>query len=374
MTGRSERQLRVLQFIPSLWFGGLERVATELTLGLAARGDRVLVASSGGEPFGKRLRDAGIQVSTVPRPRPQPKRLVSSARALARVLGAERQDVVHAHNPAAGAAAAIARRLAGQRELAIVTTYHGVEPGSFGRAQRALALSSDVVVGCGPGVTRELQAAGIRASHSATVFNALELTRARGEDAIRDEFGAGDAELVVTVGRYEPEKNQALLIEALALLAPARPRLRALIVGIGGLENELRQLVRARGLEGVVTLTGQRGDAHDLMAAADVVTLSSVREALPLVVIEAMALGRPVVSTDVGGVSDLVRHERTGLLVPSHDAAALGGAIARVLDDRTLAADLGSAAQALAGRLCSAETMVDRYRLLYEDAIAGRRR
>jgi glycosyltransferase involved in cell wall biosynthesis len=370
----SNGHCRVVQVIPCLLSGGLERVASELTLGLARRGDHVVVASSGGEPFQTRLEEAQVAVELIPRPRPNPWRLLTSGLALARVLRRERPDVVHAHNPAAGAAAAIARAIVRRPDLAIVTTYHGVEPDSLGRAQRALALSSDVVVGCGPAVTRKLVEAGLPQSRSATVFNALEIRLTRTVDDVRAEFGVEGAELVVNVGRYEEQKNQALLIDALALLAPRRPRLRALIVGVGTLEDDLRRRVRDLGLEGVVTLTGERQDAHDIMAAADVFALSSVWEALPLVLIEAMALARPIVATDVTGVGDLIRHESTGLLVPSGHASALADGIERLLEDHKLATRLGTSARELAAERCSEETMVSRYRVLYGDAIAGRRR
>ncbi len=363
-------ELRLVQVIPYLRYGGLERVATLLTIALQRRGAHVAVCSSGGEPFAEELRAAGVPLVEIPRPRARPARLVHSAFALSRVLRRERPALVHAHNPAAAAVAGVARRLARLPGTAIVTTYHGVPPEQFERAAWVLARFSDVVVGVGPAVTESLREAGL--TNAVTIYNAVEAEAARPAEAVRREFGAEDSELVVTVGRYMVEKNQLLLLDALAELAPRRPRLRALIVGYGPLEDELKARIATLGLQDVAEITGERHDVYDLMHAADCFALSSDREALPLVVIEAMKLGCPVVSTDLLGVRDLVSEGVTGLLVPPRNPSALAAAIGHVLDDRELAARLSKAAKALVEERCSVDTMVSEYEHLYERAIRAR--
>jgi glycosyltransferase involved in cell wall biosynthesis len=368
--------MRVLQVIPVLAFAGLERVATVLTIGLTPRTAEVTACTSGTvdeAPFEDELRAAGVRIEHIPRPRPRPWPLLSSAIALARVFRHREPHIVHAHNPAAGAAAALARLFARRRDIVIVTTFHGVLPSRMGRATRALSLSSDFVVGCGPTATSQLRALGLSVDHSATVFNAVEAVPTRSAEEIRQELGAEDAELIVTVGRHVPEKNQALLVDAVALLADRRPRLRAVLVGAGPLRDELLAQIRKLGLEDRVTLTGEREDAVDVIAAADVFVLSSSTEALPLALLEAMALGRPVVSTDVGGVGDAVQHEQTGLLVPPGDAHALAAAVERLLDDDGTARELGAHAREFALSRCSVETMIDSYSAIYLDAANGRR-
>jgi glycosyltransferase involved in cell wall biosynthesis len=365
-------ELRLVHVIPYLGYGGLERVGTLLALALQRDVERLVVCSVGGEPFESALLEAGVTVVRIPRPRARVGRLVRSATALARVLRRERPHVVHAHNPAAGAVAALARILALQPRLAIVTTYHGVPPDKFGRASRTLAFSSDVVVGVGSAVTSALRAAGVAEERSATIYNAVEAAPARGREEVRREFGAEDAELVVTVGRYMPEKNQALLLDALAILAPRRPRLRALVVGYGPLEDDLRNQVETLGLGAVCEITGERHDVYDLMGAADCFALSSDWEALPLVVIEAMTLGCPVVSTDLLGVRDLVTDGENGLLMPVGEPAALAAGIERVLDDPALAQRLSAAARDTVRERCSMKVMVSSYEELYARAVEAR--
>ncbi|HWG56061.1 MAG TPA: glycosyltransferase, partial [Gaiellaceae bacterium] len=183
-----------------------------------------------------------------------------------------------------------------------------------------------------------------------------------------------DSELVVTVGRYTEQKNHHVLLDALALLAPERPRLRALLVGVGELEEELVRRTTELDLEGVVTITGERNDAIDITAAADVFALSSDWEGLPLALLEAMALGTPVVATAVNGVPDAISDGDNGLLVPRRDPAALAQALARVLDDDELRRRLGSRARAWAAAQCSEAAMTSGYLGVYASVLERRRR
>jgi glycosyltransferase involved in cell wall biosynthesis len=373
--------LRVLQVIPILAMGGLERVATGLTLGLRPFVARVAVAGrTGVKKLGSAeiegpLRDGGVTVYHIPRARG---RLVDVARAgiaLARILRHERPDVIHAHNPVGGAAASIARALSLRSGTAIVTTYHGVEPHRLARATRVLSLTSDLVVGVGPTTTRALKQIGLREDRSDTVYNAFSLKLTRSAAEVREEFGVPtDAQLVVTVGRYAREKNQALLLDALALLLPHRPSLHALLVGVGVLEDELRAQTFALGIADRVQITGPRADAQDIIRASDVFVLSSASEGLPLVLLESMALGVPVISTNVGGVGDAVVDGETGLLARPGDAAALADGLGRLLDDEALRVRLATAGAAWARANCTEEAMVRRYLALYVQALARRRR
>jgi glycosyltransferase involved in cell wall biosynthesis len=367
--------VRIIQVIPSLAAGGLERVATTLTLELHRAGDRVVVCTRGAthhRRFLEELEAAAVPIVRIHRPRPRPDLLLRAAVDLARVVRRERPDLLHAHNPAAAAAAATARVLAGRRDLPVVATFHGLVTGSAASAVRLLRRAADVVVAVSPAAADELVEAGLGRGRVATVLNAVAVPELRPREEVRRELGLEDAELVVTVGRYRAEKNQRLLIEAARLLAPERPRLRALIVGIGDLEEELRAQAREAGLGDVVTVTGLRPDPVDLAGAADVVTLTSTREALGLTLLEAMAAGTPVIGTAVGGIPDAVDDGRTGLLVPSGDARALADALRRLLDDRELARRLAAAGREEVERRFSVAAMTAGYRAVYDSALRAR--
>jgi glycosyltransferase involved in cell wall biosynthesis len=250
-----------------------------------------------------------------------------------------------------------------------------VTPDRVGLATRVLSHSSDVVVGVSPAATAALRAAGLAADRSATILNAVEVAPGRTRAEVRAELGIpDDADVVVTVGRYAPEKNQALLLDALARLLPSHARMYALLVGHGLLEDELRDRA-ARIAAERIRVTGARLDAIDIVAASDVFVLSSDSEAFPLALLEAMGAGLPVVTTDVGGVRDAVADGRNGLVVPPRDPDALAAAIAKLVDDATSRAALGASAREFVAAHCSLATMVDAYLELYSEvASRGRRR
>jgi colanic acid/amylovoran biosynthesis glycosyltransferase len=161
--------------------------------------------------------------------------------------------------------------------------------------------------------------------------------------------------LLAGVGRLVEKKGFADLVDACAVLARRGRRFRCEIVGAGPEEDALRRRVAAAGLDGAVRLRGPlpQGEVRALvteaaaLAAPCVVGADGNRDGLPTVLLEAMALGTPCVSTPVTGIPEVVRHDRTGLLVPEHDAEALADALERLLDDGILRERLALAARAL---------------------------
>jgi glycosyltransferase involved in cell wall biosynthesis len=149
--------------------------------------------------------------------------------------------------------------------------------------------------------------------------------------------------------------------------------MHALVVGVGRLEGALRDRASALGIADRVRVVGAREDVLDVMAAADVFALSSDWEALPLVLVEAMIGGAAVVTTDVGGVTDIARDGDTALVVPPRDAAALTSAIARLLADDELRRRLAAAASSFVEVTCSPAAMVDGYLRVYSETLDRRR-
>ena len=151
--------------------------------------------------------------------------------------------------------------------------------------------------------------------------------------------------LLLFVGRLVEHKNLPRLLDAFARLAPGRPGLRLLLVGSGPLGPSLMAQTRQLGLSGQVLMLGERDDVPALMAAADIVVAPSLREGLSNVILEAMALGRPVVATRVGGTPEAIDDGEHGLLVDPLDTGALAAALARLIDDASLRRQLGEAAR-----------------------------
>jgi glycosyltransferase involved in cell wall biosynthesis len=152
-----------------------------------------------------------------------------------------------------------------------------------------------------------------------------------------------DAVVMGMAGRLEPAKGHADLLRAFAHLAPRNPKLHLVIMGTGQLRQPLEQLRDDLGLQGRAHFLGWVEDLISAMAALDLFVLSSHYEGLGVVLLEALALGRPVVSTRVGGTQDIIEDEVTGLFTPPHDPAGLAEAVQRLLDDPDLAARLAAA-------------------------------
>jgi glycosyltransferase involved in cell wall biosynthesis len=146
------------------------------------------------------------------------------------------------------------------------------------------------------------------------------------------------------------------------------PDARFVLVGAGPLEDELRRQAHELGLDGTVVFAGQRDDAVRVAAAFDVFVLSSLYEGLSVALIEAMALAKPVVVTDAGGLAEAVEHAKSGLVVPVGDEAALADAVVMLLGDPALRVELGQAAQRRAAGF-DIRRAVDRVEQVYEQLL-----
>ncbi len=209
------------------------------------------------------------------------------------------------------------------------------DPWSF-RLMRRTLRQADAVITVSEELRQRCIALGVPAAHVHTIPNGCDaaIFRPHGKSLMRAELGLSqDAEIVLFVGRLVPVKGISDLLEAVKRLAERRPRLQAALVGDGPLRAHVEALVNQFGLEGRVRLPGVRPiqEIAQWMAACDVLCLPSRSEGCPNVVLEAMACGRPVVASAVGGVPELVAPE-CGILVPPADPARLAAALDEALD------------------------------------------
>jgi glycosyltransferase involved in cell wall biosynthesis len=178
--------------------------------------------------------------------------------------------------------------------------------------------------------------------------------------------------IVGTIGRLSAQKRHDVLIDAAERAATQVAALKLVIVGDGELSGVTRRLAEGD-LPGQVVFTGQRADAIQLLPAFDVFAMSSDFEGLPFALLEAMGSGRAIVTTDVQGAGEAVRHEREGLLVPRRDPEALAAAIVRLARDRNLADQLAQAARERFLAEFTADVMVERTEALYLELLAARK-
>ena len=297
--------------------------------------------------------------------------------ALVRLMRSFRPHVVHTHTAKAGALGRLAATLC--RVPVVVHTYHGhVFDAYFSPlktrlvvlAERLLAGRASALVAVTDRVRRDILARGIgRQDRVVVVPLGLDLDpmiaapARRGE--LRRELGLGaDVPLVGIVARLVPVKAHETFLQAARAIAPVRPDAMFLIVGDGERRSALEAMAGELGLAGRVRFLGWRADLDRLYADLDVVVLTSKNEGSPVALIEAMAAGRPVVSTRAGGVEDVVADGETGRVVPVGDDAAVARAILDLLEHPAEAARLGAAARdAVRARFASARLVADVDRL-----------
>jgi glycosyltransferase involved in cell wall biosynthesis len=296
-------------------------------------------------------------------------------RRLRRALSRAPVDVVHVHSPlAAVGTRLVVRTLPRDRRPRVVTTEHNVWDSHARLTSRMNALTApldDARIAVSSGV-RDSMPTRLRATTEVIVHGVdiHELQPARASrEAMRDAFGFGDDVVVCTVANLRATKAYPDLLRAAQQVLAARDDVRFVAVGQGPLEGELRALHAELGLGARFQLLGYRDDAANVMAASDVFCLSSRYEGLPVALMEALALGLPVVATRVGGIEELVTSGCEAVLVPPSRPDLLADALLDVAADPELRTKMARHAVERAATL-DAEGAVRRTEAVYREVLA----
>jgi len=210
----------------------------------------------------------------------------------------------------------------------------------------------------------------VRVIHNGIDPKQFDTTRTREE--VRSELKIGLSKVIIgTVGRMVAVKNHVMLVDIARRLSVNWPDVHFVIVGDGSLKPELEGRIRDAGLADRFTLTGQRNDIANLLKVLDIFILTSISEALPNVIMEAMCAGLPVVSTAVGGVPELIEDGENGILVPSGDVHASTAALESLLADPKERARLGEEAQRTIEKRFAMKRMVESTATVYDELIAA---
>jgi glycosyltransferase involved in cell wall biosynthesis len=260
-------------------------------------------------------------------------------RRLRRLLATGEYAVVHTHSPVPAAAA----RLFVRPPTRLVHTEHNVwdryrwptrtvNALTYHRNRAVLAVSGGVAASIAP-PTWMPAGPVVEVLHHGVDLEQLS-TGAAARRAVRELLEIPlDVPVLGTVANFTPKKDHANIIDAVGRVRDRYPDVLALFIGSGPLESRLRDLTERRGLAANISFLGLRSDALDLLPALDVFVLGSRYEGLPISLLEAMGSGIACVSTRVGGIEEVIRSEREGILVPPQDPAALAAAVVTLLDD-----------------------------------------
>ncbi|WP_406700169.1 glycosyltransferase [Singulisphaera sp. Ch08] len=299
------------------------------------------------------------------------------SRRLVRVFERERVDLVHVHQATSWLFGAMAR-LHYRRPPILLTEhergYPDFPPLKRVAAIRVLLERRDRIVAVSHTVRRSLILnEGLPPERVAVIYHGiapLPAAAAHVGDSVRQEIGVGsDMYLILQVARLDLSQNHAIALRALEQVVRSVPRTRLALVGEGPEQGIVRELVRRHGLESHVLFLGLRTDYHRLMAAADVVLLTSLSEDLPLALVYALAAGRPVVAIRAGSVGEVVVNRRSGLLACPNDDDSLTENLLLLCKQPDLRARLGREALERAERMFSEAAMAQSYHAMYREML-----
>jgi glycosyltransferase involved in cell wall biosynthesis len=373
----TERRLRILH-VTATTTGGVGLLILFLVEHLDAREFEFEVAFGRGYLLDRKFEEAGVTVHTLSTSRRIGLwSILKGTLDVYRILSRGRYDIVQSHTSVGG----VIGRLAGwaARTPVVLWTVHGLGAHAghpawkrflIRKAESMLDWFTDHYVAVSEDLRDEGVRAGIyRAAKVTVIPNGLQFDHVPSildAAAKREALGIpAHSPVIGTVTRLESQKANEVFLRAVACVIARIPNVVTVIAGDGPQRKELENLAAELGLAGRVIFLGWRTDAVEILGALDIFCMSSRWEGCPMVLLEAMAMRRPVVATDIGGVREIVVNEETGLLVALEDAQALANAIVRLVEDDAERERFGQAGRRRVEERFSAEGMLNAYGQLY---------
>ncbi len=356
----------------SLGWGGQENRTLHECVGLKRLGARVMVLCKPDSRLKERATAAGLEVRT------HPMRSNRDLRAVRFILGlikSDNIDVISTHSGDDSFVCAVAGRLSSRKPV-IVRTRHLALPIT---SKITYSMFPHMVVAVSDYVRKYLvEEKGIDNNRVVSIPTGIDLERfspASVKDTLRDELGIGKSTLIVgTVAILRRKKGHHVLLDAVPAILKEAPDTLFVFVGDGPQRENIEAQIKKLGIGDSVRLLGLRPDVPSILKGLDIVVLPTLQEALGTSILEASAMAKPVISTKVGGVPEVVRDDSTGLLVEPEDPAGLAAAIIRLLKDGELRASMGERGRRMVEEEYSTDKMVDKLYALYTGLLKKRGR
>jgi len=365
-----DRKIKLVLLTSVLDKRGAERMILKLALGLSPdRYDVQVICLRPQTPFLDEFRSQGVKVTVLGMKRYFEIRPLVR---LYRILRDQRIDLLHTHLYRDAVYGRILARLAGVR--GVVST---LQNSYVWRSRPQLFLDgltsifADRVTAVSEAVKKfAIEREHIPAAKLVTIYNAIDHERSRvspeARERIRRELGISPGRIAVgSMGALTGQKGFEYLLDAVPAVIRVHPDVRFFIGGEGDLENELLRKRDLLGLGEKVVFLGFRSDVPELLSAFDIFVLPSLYEGLSVALIEAMAAGRPIVTTDVAENREVIGQDEAGIAVPPRDPPALAEALLQLIGDETLREKMGRRGRERAATLFDLKTMINKYEEVY---------
>ena len=292
---------------------------------------------------------------------------------LAKMLKKNNIDIVHTHNPTNWLYGTIAAKLAG---ISVIHTehttsdYHNYHVKRWELIERVLSIFTTKITTVSESVKMHMvKNSKINASKIKVVYNAIkaeEFNKSVDEKKIRASLYLQKNDVVIgNIARFYENKDHRTLLEAFKLILKQVPNVYLLLIGDGPLRNEMGEIAKNLKIKDSVKFLGNRRNIAEILRIMDVFVLSSKREGLPMVLLEAMTSGVPIVATDVDGNSELIVDKKTGFIVPPNSPKFLSNAVVQVLADKEKAIKMASRGRDFVREHFSLISMIEKYERIY---------
>lgn len=319
--------MNVLMFTRYFGSGGTEKVILQLSDALLNNGDKPIVCSAAGKGV-KHLYNKGItfyEIEDISSKNPFV--MIRTAKLLYKIIRDEKIDIVHTHHRMA---AFYIRALSIYKKIAFVNTIHNTFTDKKMLTKYAYEKARNIAVGSSV-EENMVDFFHIPQASLVTINNAIDNNFVSQEDAVLESLRINGCFLVGNIGRINTQKGMEYFVRAVKILQNKGVKAKYVIVGEGVLEKQIKKLVVDLDLENVVFFYGFSDNVLNVMSKMDLIVLSSLWEGFPLTPIEAFAVGKTVIATDVPGTLEIVKDMENGIIVPKQNVEKLAEAIEKVL-------------------------------------------
>ncbi|MBC8235804.1 glycosyltransferase [bacterium] len=369
------RKINILQIINSIEHGGTEIQLLYLLRNINRQKYNVMVCALGSGTLEKDFRETNVPVKVIKSNFHYDITLIFR---LVRFMQHHKIDIVHTYLSLADIFGRFAAKIAG-----VPIIISGCRSANTQQKKISMYLMriankfTDIVISnSNAGKEFVINTQKLKANKISVVYNGIDFekySKTINIDAKKREIGIESNNFVVgTVARLDPLKGVNYFLEAASKVAQSIPNIVFIVVGEGPQRLKLEELSRRLGIVSKTIFTGYRKDVAELAQIFDVSVLSSVVEGMPNAIIESMALGKPVVASNVGGVPEIVKNGQNGILVPPGDVESLANAIIRLLLDKRLAYHLSQEAKQYVEKCYPIDLMVKKVENVYDALIASK--